>query len=99
MSVDPFDTPNEPFYIPEELKRAVKDIVYELLRATANHGPMYSAHEGHSIIEEEYEELKEHVFTKQGRRDVEAMRAEAVQLGAMALRFIIDIVDSGNGQR
>jgi hypothetical protein len=60
---------------------------------------MLSAHDGHSIIEEEYCELRDEVFVKHGKRDSIAMRAEAVQLAAMALRFIIDIVDSGNAQK
>ena len=76
----------------------MEDVLEELMRATI-YAPMHSAHEGHSIIEEEYEELKEHVFTKQGKRDAIAMRAEAVQLAAMALRFIHDVLDSGNAQR
>lgn len=53
--------------------------------------PFYSAHEGLAIIQEEYEELKEEVFKKQGKRSVHKMRKEALQVATMALRFIMDI--------
>lgn len=49
-------------------------------------------------IEEELHELRQHVYTKEQRRDLDAMRAEAIQVGAMALRFVIDICDGGRGR-
>lgn len=55
---------------------------------------MHSAHEGFAVLLEEVEELKAEVF-KGGKqkRDIKAMRAEAVQVAAMALRFIEDVCD------
>ena len=50
-----------------------------------------SAHEGLAIIEEEFEELKREVFRKQSERSIAKMKQEAIQLGAMAMRFLIDL--------
>lgn len=68
---------------------AVDDIQAELARARAKFGPMHSGHEGLAVVEEEFEEFKAEVF--HGSR--ENARAEAVQLAAMAQRFIEDVSD------
>jgi hypothetical protein len=57
--------------------------------------PHNSAHESFCVLLEEVEELKAHVFTNQKRRDPEAMRKEAVQVAAMAVRLIRDVIDGG----
>lgn len=66
----------------------------ELDYAMTMYPPFSSAHEGASVLREEFEELWDHVKVKQGKRDVNAMRAEAIQTAAMALRFAIDICGS-----
>lgn len=73
---------------------AALDVVNELRDAREKHGKMCSAHEGFAVLLEEVEELKAEVF-KGGRkkRDTKAMRAEAVQVAAMAMRFIEDVCD------
>ena len=68
----------------------IEDVLAELERAEAKFAPMHSGHEGLAVIEEEYEEFKAEVF--HGSRD--RQRAEAVQLAAMAVRFIKDISDT-----
>lgn len=68
---------------------AVKMVLIELDKAQMKHAPMHSPHEGHSTIREEFEELWEHVRADTGRSD-KAMR-EAAQLGAMALRYMVDL--------
>ena len=75
-------------------------ILGELRRAReAYPKPFNSAHEGYAVLKEEVDELWDEVRAKQGGgRDVEAMRREAIQVGAMALRFILDVCDSGKGQ-
>lgn len=66
----------------------------ELVRAAMKHGSFNSAHEGYAVLLEEVDELWEEV--KKGGsqpRSVEKMRTEAVQIAAMALRFINDVCD------
>ena len=67
-------------------KDAIGLVEIELIKATKSFGPMASTHEGIAVIREEYLELEEEVFhgTPQGQRD------EAVQLAAMAVRFLVD---------
>lgn len=83
----------------EQLCRAAEDIFKEAGRASSRWPAFNTAHEGYAILLEEVDELWEHVKVKQGKRDVAAMRAEAVQVAAMALRFILDVCDSERGQK
>ena len=72
----------------------------ELTQATSKFPPFNSAHEGFGVIQEEFnKELWEHVCAKQGARSIYAMRKEAVQVAAMATRFIIDICNDKAGQK
>lgn len=71
-------------------------IAAELERA-AKWPPFNSAHEGYAILLEEMDELKAHVWANQKRRDLDGMRAEAVQVAAMAVKFI-QMIDSGKGR-
>jgi hypothetical protein len=64
----------------------------ELQRATAKFGPFNSAHEGYAVIAEELDELWGDV--KANRLDA-ALR-EAVQVAAMAVRFIVDLSGAGS---
>lgn len=58
-----------------------------------------SAHEGFAVIAEEVDELWDHVKTNQKRRDLNAMRKEAIQVSAMALRFAIEVTDEVSGRK
>lgn len=80
------------------LDQAFADVRKEVEKAVDRYEPMRSAHEGHSILREEVEELWEHVKRRQGWRSIDEMRHEAVQVAAMAIRFIHDICDGGRGQ-
>ena len=68
----------------------------ELTRARAKFPPMASAHEGYAVIAEEFDELWEIVKQNQTQRDYVALRKETIQLGAMVLAFLIEIVDAEN---
>lgn len=61
--------------------------------------PMNSAHEGYGVLMEEVDELWEHVKTRQKNRVLAAMRAEAIQVAAMAVRFAHDICNEDRGRK
>lgn len=75
----------------------VLDVVAELKSATEKFGAFNSTHEGAAILLEEYEELWDLVKTNpkkfEGGQEAlkKAMRAEAIQVAAMAMRFVIDV--------
>jgi hypothetical protein len=61
----------------------------EVLAACYKHAPMNSAHEGSSVIREEFEELWDHVKADTGYSD-EAMD-EAIQVAATGVRYVLDL--------
>ena len=69
---------------------AFEAVQNEYLLATEKFGPFVSRHEGLAIIWEEFEGLKEKVFTKHDLEGIYGMQREAVQLAAMAIRFVVD---------
>lgn len=84
---------------PLEAKRKICfEVFAELNSADSIFAPFHSAHEGLSIIEEELEELRTHVYTNQKRRDLDGMRHEAIQLAAMAVKFVHSVCDAGRGR-
>jgi len=76
------------------IEKMFEDIAEEYQFATNNFKPFNSAHEGLAVIWEEFDELKDEVFLKQIKRSPSKMRAEAIQLATMAIRFIIDVIDT-----
>ena len=71
----------------------------EAERAAALWPPMNSAHEAFAVLHEEFDELKAHVWTNQKKRDLDAMRKEAIQVAAMAMRFVNDVCNEERGRR
>ena len=66
----------------------------EFVRATREHAPFHSAHEGWAVINEEMDELWEQVRKCKNFKDRHAgMKREAVQVAAMAIRFLVDLGD------
>src|SRR5262249_8403380 len=61
--------------------------------------PANSAHEQYAVLLEEVDELWTHVKTNQKRRDLPAMRKEAIQVAAMALRFAAECCDEVTGRK
>ncbi len=74
-------------------------VVTELVDALAAWPEFNSAHEGFAVLKEEVDELWAHVKTNQKRRDIEAMKKEAVQVAAMACRFAIEICNEKRGRK
>jgi hypothetical protein len=70
-----------------------EEVRVELVRALRLHSQFNSAHEGYAVILEELDELKAECWKKRADRDRGAMRLEAVQIAAMALRFALEICD------
>lgn len=64
-----------------------EDVRNELYRATRQHGPLASAHEGYAVILEELDELWHEI--KHG--DKKSAHKEAIQVAAMAVRLIADV--------
>ena len=92
-------------FVASQLARAVEERIVgqqreareagdELVRAQdlfpAFHGP----HEGYAVILEELDELWQEVKASKPGADRSAMRKEAIQVAAMALRFVHDVCDA-----
>lgn len=77
---------------------ALTEVVTEL-NAAMVWPAMNSAHEGYGVLLEEVDELWSHVKTKQKKRDLGAMRKEAIQVAAMAVRFAIEICNEERGRK
>jgi len=69
---------------------AIEEVKQEHASAVKRYSAMRSLHEGIAIIEEEFLELRNEVFKNHTERDLVNMRKEAIQLGAMAIRFLVD---------
>ncbi len=83
----------------EKLARVIHEVEKEIRQALYNWGPFNSAHEGFAVLNEEFDELKEHVWTNQTKRDLEKMRKEAIQVAAVAIRFAAEVCDETRGRR
>lgn len=69
-------------------------VMVEVVSATEAFPPMRSGHEGWAILFEEVDELWDEVRAKNDGSDQDRnarMRKEAIQVAAMALRFIHDV--------
>lgn len=67
----------------------------ELVSAVRKHNCFNSAHEGYAVILEEVEEFWEEIKKRREIRDPNRLKGEAIQVAAMALRFIIDVIERG----
>lgn len=74
-------------------QRLADEILDELAQARLKHPEKFnSSHEGYAVILEEMDELWEQVRTQNGG-DKEKMKREAVQIAAMSIRFIQDLIE------
>lgn len=95
--VKPLPEP-EPTLPPEYYLAA--DVLLELGAARSKWPAFNSAHEGFAVIQEEFnKELWDHVCTRQDKRDLVAMRKEAIQVAAMAMRFVLDVCNEKIGRK
>ena len=70
---------------------ALKEVRKEYVRAVKCFPKFASAHEGYAIIYEEMDELWNDVKKQYTINRTDNMRQEAIQVAAMALRFLTDI--------
>lgn len=64
----------------------------EYERAAARFAPMHSAHEGYAVLKEEVEEMWDEIKANNQHRT----RAEAIQVAAMGIRFLVDVCKVGD---
>lgn len=75
------------------LDYALRKVGSEVFRAQDRFPPFNSPHEGWAVIKEELDELWEHCKANNGRSH--EARMEAMQIAAMAVRYMLDIGDIG----
>lgn len=81
------------------ISEAASEAAAEAVQGFNKWGPMHSAHEAYGVLFEEVDELWAHVKTKQKSRDLGAMRKEAIQVAAMAIRFAVEVCDEERGRK
>ncbi len=79
--------------LPEEVRAIGGVVLQELMRARAKHAPMHSAHEGYAVISEELDELWDEIKNRNPSRI--RLLEEGIQVSAMGMRFLIDVVRNG----
>jgi len=68
-----------------------EEVTDELDRAMSKFGPMAGPHEGWAVIREEVDELWDDVKANRGRGP--EARKEAIQIAAIAMRYVLDVTD------
>lgn len=72
--------------------QALAAVEIEVSRACAKHKPMNSPHEAYAVLLEEVDELWEEIKHDRGRQ--ESARDEAIQVAAMAIRYLVDLTET-----
>lgn len=76
----------------------LQEVMDEVHTARIKFPSFHTAHEGYAILKEEVDELWDEIKSKQGIRSPEKLRKEAIQVAAMAVRFVADICDTNKAQ-
>ena len=84
-----------PMNTPQKTLQAILEIATEFDNASNAFPPFTSPHEGYAILKEEVDELWDEVKKKPSLRSNMALEKEAIQVAAMALRFLVDICYKG----
>ena len=75
----------------DEVDIAAAEVVAELRRAMSLFGAFKNGHEGWAVIREEVDELWDEVKNNKRPDHVARQRKEAIQIAAMALRYVVDL--------
>lgn len=75
---------------PMRTQEAIAEMTAEIMDAVAKWPAFNSLHEGWGVLQEEVDELWDHVRLNQRKRDPVATRKEALQVAAMAIRIAVD---------
>jgi hypothetical protein len=82
----------EVFMVDVKKTTVIVNLIFdEYQRASDLEPPFNSSHEGYAVIKEGLDELWCEIKKHKSLRSKQAMMAGAVQIGAMALRFVVDI--------
>lgn len=73
----------------KDLQTIITSIKKELATAMVTFPPIRSHHEGYAVIKEELDELWDAIKAN----DSKQARTEAIQIAAMAIRFLIDLYE------
>ena len=76
----------------DKVESVLKEIKGELYEAQQKFPPFNSEHEGYAVIKEELDELWDEIKSKTGTSDNK--RKECLQIAAMAIRFIQDLLEA-----
>lgn len=91
------ETKTIPIVLKKTIKGVLFDVEQELQSATTEHGEFFASnHEGYGVIMEEIEELWDEIKKKRSKRDPALMRAEAIQVAAIAVKFIRSMEERGD---
>jgi len=71
-----------------EVQEISKQVEEEYDSAAKKFGRFNSYHEGYAVLQEEVDELWDEI---KGEQSLEEMEKEAIQVAAMAIRFIYDL--------
>lgn len=72
------------------LRQIINEVEKELVKATGKFGSFNSSHEGYAVILEELDELW---YEIKNNHPASRQRSEAIQVAAMAIRFVYDICE------
>ncbi len=70
------------------MKKILEEVELEVERANGMYPAFHSPHEGYAVIKEEIDELWEEIRANKTCSGNRPMRNEAVQVAAMAIKFI-----------
>lgn len=71
--------------------KSIKTIIAEYNHTIVKHAPFHSTYEGWALIKQKVDVLWEEIKKEEAGGSKEVMIKEAAQIGAMAMRFIIDL--------